>query len=963
MNRSSRPKNRNILKAFAEFDPSEAGDSPLIICSLSVSASSDDSETRIYAGTLTGSILLLSVQYPPSDRPAGVEVVRSTSVGRSAVEEIQNFTEISRLVALSEGFLFLLDVLLLQSIQKLEVSGATAIARRLVCSELASADPLGRVNLKSESFVSGQRLFQRFGGGNRANGLRSRAHGERKREEVHCFLAVAAGRKLKLLELSLQDGVSVSSKEILGVEGVRTIAWLDDSVIVGTLDGYLLFSTETGQSTPLFSLPEFSGPPQLRPLFKSKEALLFVDNVGVVVNSFGQPVGGSLVFQQVPESIADFPPYVFASGDGWVDFFRKSTGVCVQSTSYPKSNGRSCLVSCDDMGSGQFVVVATPFKIKCFQIISAEEQIKDLLRQKYFKEAISLVEECESEGEMSKEMLSFVHAQVGFLLLFDLHFEDAVKHFLLSDTMQPSEIFPFIMQDPNRWSALVPRNRYWGLHPPPTLLENVVDQGLAAIHRAVYLRKAGIDTTIEEDFLLNPPSKVHLLESAIENIIRYFLICRSKELSPFVREGVDTLLIYLYRALNRVDDMEELASSSNSCVVEALETLLEDSGHSRTLALLYASKGMDSKALVIWRKLAKTHSSRATDSALEASKILEKSSDQHLILKHLGWISDENADLAVKILSSERRSHQPSPEEVLAAIDPRKYEIGQRYLQWLIEDQDCDDPHLHTLYALSLAKSVVGIDEIGGKILTPGLSRNSVEDAGVEALRERLQLFLHGSDLYDAEQVLFVIEGSELWLEKAILYRKLGHENLVLQILALKLEDSEAAEQYCVEIGRPDAFMQLLKLYLDPQNGKEPMFKAAVRLLHKHGESLDPLQVLERLSPDMPLHLASETIKRMLRARVHHHRQGQIVSKLCHAVKVEAELARLEEMSRHVQISDESICNSCRTRLGTKLFAIYPDDSVVCYKCYRKLGESTSATGRDFREDRIFKPGWLVNRR
>lgn len=39
--------------------------------------------------------------------------------------------------------------------------------------------------------------------------------------------------------------------------------------------------------------------------------------------------------------------------------------------------------------------------------------------------------------------------------------------------------------------------------------------------------------------------------------------------------------------------------------------------------------------------------------------------------------------------------------------------------------------------------------------------------------------------------------------------------------------------------------LRLLDMYLDPQDGKEPMFKAAVRLLHKHGESLDPLQVLE----------------------------------------------------------------------------------------------------------------------
>ncbi|KAF3948404.1 hypothetical protein CMV_025592 [Castanea mollissima] len=69
----------------------------------------------------------------------------------------------------------------------------------------------------------------------------------------------------------------------------------------------------------------------------------------------------------------------------------------------------------------------------------------------------------------------------------------------------------------------------------------------------------------------------------------------------------------------------------------------------------------------------------------------------------------------------------------------------------------------------------------------------------------------------------------------------------------------------------------LLDMYLDPQDGKEPLFKAAVRLLHNHGESLDPLQVLEKLSPNMPLQLASETILRMFRARLHHHRQGDVV--------------------------------------------------------------------------------------
>lgn len=94
-------------------------------------------------------------------------------------------------------------------------------------------------------------------------------------------------------------------------------------------------------------------------------------------------------------------------------------------------------------------------------------------------------------------------------------------------------------------------------------------------------------------------------------------------------------------------------------VQEELETLLDGSGHLRTLAFLYASKGMSSKALAIWRILARNYSSglwkdpavengvhdgsacvvsgRET-AATEASKILEDSSDQDLVLQHLSWV-------------------------------------------------------------------------------------------------------------------------------------------------------------------------------------------------------------------------------------------------------------------------------------------------------------------------------------
>ncbi|KAI0508164.1 hypothetical protein KFK09_014298 [Dendrobium nobile] len=715
-------KDRVVLVPFTDFDPAKlAGYSPavpLTIRSLAVFTASEV-ETLIYVGTGGGKLILLSLNpslpstssddssnVPPI---APVQFLRSATVSNRVIESINVLPEIRRVIVLSDGLLFLVDTLLLQSIRKLGFAkDVTAISKRVLQPDSSISDPFGDGAVRAEFSRYGQTFLQKFGGGIRVNGTASRVSELQRGAGTGCFLAAATGKKLLLIELFLPSNVdldaehgsiSIRWKEIQGIEGVKTMVWVGDSIIVGTSEGYILFSDVTGKGSLIFSLPE-SSPPLVRPLLRSSDVLLLFDKVGVVSNALGYPVGGSLIFQYVPESIAELHPYVIVARDGRLDLYRKKTGVYVQSLSLKKSSVGPCIVANDDQGTGDILVIGTTYKAFCCRKVSPEEQIKDLLRKKHFKEAVYLAEEFESEGEMTKEMLSFVHAQVGFLLLFELHFEEAVDHFLLSESMDPSEIFSFIMRDPNRWSQLAPRKRYWGLHPPPVPLEQVVDDGLQAIQRAMFLRKAGIVNATDEDFILNPPSRADLLKSAIENIIRYLLVCREKELLPPVKEGVDTLLIYLYRALNRVPDMERLASSENSCVVEELETLLDGSGHLRTLAFLYASKGMHSKALTIWRILAKNYStglwedpiasvdydSNSTSdllsgqrvAAAEASKLLQESSDQALVLEHLGWIADINQECAILVLTSEKRSKQLSPEEVIASIDPKKVEIHQR---------------------------------------------------------------------------------------------------------------------------------------------------------------------------------------------------------------------------------------------------------------------------------------------
>lgn len=43
-------------------------------------------------------------------------------------------------------------------------------------------------------------------------------------------------------------------------------------------------------------------------------------------------------------------------------------------------------------------------------------------------------------------------------------------------------------------------------------------------------------------------------------------------------------------------------------------------------------------------------------------------------------------------------------------------------------------------------------------------------------------------------------------------------------------------------------------------------------------------------------------------------------------------------------ITTDTACARCRARIGTKLFALYPDDTVVCYKVTSPLSVSTSSS-------------------
>ncbi|KAL6992101.1 hypothetical protein U1Q18_010209, partial [Sarracenia purpurea var. burkii] len=217
----------------------------------------------------------------------------------------------------------------------------------------------------SDYSSTGRRLLQKLGGGGsgiRSNGLKV------KESELHrdgnCVFAVVMGRRLILLELILDgrdgDGGSfLILKEIPCVDVVKTMVWLDDSIIVGSFTGYFLYSCVSGQGGLICSLPDPSSPPGLKLLLKECKVLLLVDNVGVIVNAEGQPVGGSMVFHRAPDSVGEMASNIVVVRNGKMELYHKRSRNCVQMISFAEEGVGSCVVA-DQDGGEQFVVVATP---------------------------------------------------------------------------------------------------------------------------------------------------------------------------------------------------------------------------------------------------------------------------------------------------------------------------------------------------------------------------------------------------------------------------------------------------------------------------------------------------------------------------------------------------------------------------------------------------------------------------
>jgi hypothetical protein len=318
-------------------------------------------------------------------------------MGKSPIQALCALPEARRIAILYEGQVCLLDMRSLGAMERLAgTKGASALARAVSApspsmrgSDLDAqehAEP-GVANSEEKVGATGfmgkfARPFGRLGSQSELSLSKlSAAQGV-----VLSRLAVSVRKKILIYEvraveppaqvdkssgnqrrsnLGWDDATTVSAtklREVVGVDEIITMVWLEKTIMAGTQKEYLLFSLVSGQVTPIFSLPpDLPYPPLLKLFPKDLEVLLTLDKAGIVINAEGQPTAGSLNFSLVPDAIGQTPPYVVVVRQGLTELHHRKTGAKIQSLELAGAGSGRCLVAEDDGGS--FVVIASGVKV------------------------------------------------------------------------------------------------------------------------------------------------------------------------------------------------------------------------------------------------------------------------------------------------------------------------------------------------------------------------------------------------------------------------------------------------------------------------------------------------------------------------------------------------------------------------------------------------------------------------
>nr|XP_048712960.1 transforming growth factor-beta receptor-associated protein 1 isoform X4 [Caretta caretta] len=352
------------------------------------------------------------------------------------------------------------------------------------------------------------------------------------------------------------------------------------------------------------------------------------------------------------------------------------------------------------------------------------------------------------------------------------------------------------------------------------------------------------------------------------------------------------------------------------------------------LGLLHHYNGQDAAALQLWVKIVNGDIQDSTRSDLYEYIVdfLTFCSDQELVWKYAEWVLQKSEEVGVQIFTKrpleEQGKNSFNPDNVMNCLNKYPKSLV-KYLEYLVLDKKIKKEKYHTHLAVLYLETVLKLKSV--------TTDNCVE---LTETQTKLRSLLQKSDFYRIHFILDKIKGTDLHMERAILYGKLEEHDKALHILVHESKDFAAAEDYCIWSSeskdlpyRQRLFHMLLSVYLNPGSSDCELVMAAVDLLNNHAAEFDAARVLQLVPDSWSVQLLSPFLTGAMRESIHAKRMTQITLGLAKAENLIYKHDKVKLKGSPVILSDKKLCQVCQSPFCEPAFVRYPNGGMVHTHC------------------------------
>ncbi|KAF0976123.1 hypothetical protein FDP41_004798 [Naegleria fowleri] len=330
------------------------------------------------------------------------------------------------------------------------------------------------------------------------------------------------------------------------------------------------------------------------------------------------------------------------------------------------------------------------------------------------------------------------------------------------------------------------------------------------------------------------------------------------------------------------------------------------------------------------------------------------------IREFISWVISLNPSKSVKIFTAPR-ANPPIPDLVLEFLNPFPLNMTVQYLHHIIYEtkgqgiSDRDLNRYHTDYALSLIDYVTLIypNNLDKKLAPPA----GTEQGDVGKYRSYLLKHIKESSRYNKEAVDKKLQTTNLNEEKISLFHVMGKHDEALTVLVKT--DLKRAEEYCDTVFEEEQkssvllsksgnqsstynpyLIRLIEITTNPTLFDEYDEESALRrmmsvlsLLQRRASDINIIDVLSVLPEHGELKQLSTFLTQAIQFTHHNNRTTLIKNELARNASMQVKARHVKATTRSVTVTSTTSCPVCEQPIGNAVFAVFPDQSVVHYRC------------------------------